>query len=53
MAFGLNAGCYVCKYLDGARLLAYVYIPIYVDILKNILRNGHTKYVYIYIYMRA
>ena len=44
----LNAGCGLCINLDGARPYAYMYISICVDILKNIISNGYTKYVYIY-----
>ena len=44
----LNAGCGLCISLDGARLYAYMSISICVDILKNIINNGYTKYVYIY-----
>ena len=47
----LNAGCGLCMYLDGARLYAYMYISIGVDILKTIISNGYTKYVYMYIHM--
>ena len=50
----LNAGCGLCIYLDGARLYAWMYMSICVNILENIIRNGYTKYVniyYIYIYI--
>ena len=44
----LNAGCGLCIPLDGVRLYAYMSISICVDILKNIINNGYTKCVYIY-----
>ena len=45
----LNAGCGLCIPLHGVRLYAYMSISICVDILKNIINNGYTKCVYIYI----
>ena len=45
----LNSGCGLCISLDGARLYAYMFISICVDILKSIISNGYTIYIYIYI----
>ena len=46
----LNAGRGLCISLDGARLYAYMSISVCVDISKNIISNGSTIYIYIYIY---